>query len=47
MLNKDGASAHQTLAGLAPALNQMVNEKRAQEENEASQYEHKLVQVRK
>jgi hypothetical protein len=46
MLNRDGSSAHQTLANLAPAINQVVlEESRIQQENEASQYEHKLIQV--
>ncbi|KAF4523436.1 hypothetical protein B566_EDAN010369 [Ephemera danica] len=46
MLNRDGSSAHQTLASLAPAINQAVlEESRAQQQSEASQYEHKLIQV--
>jgi len=50
MLNKDGSSAHQIIADLTPALNQYVHDEEArqammQQQDEASQYEHKLVQV--
>lgn len=50
LLNKDGSSAHQIIADLTPALNQYVHDEETrqammQQQEEASQYEHKLVQV--
>jgi hypothetical protein len=50
MLNKDGSSAHQIIADLTPALNHFVQDEEMrkvmiQQQQEASQYEHKLVQV--
>lgn len=52
LLNKDGSSAHQIIADLTPALNQYVHDEESrqammQQQEEASQYEHKLVQVNK
>jgi sorting nexin-29 len=52
LLNKDGSSAHQIIADLTPALNQYVHDEESrqammQQHEEASQYEHKLVQVNK
>lgn len=50
LLNKDGSSAHQIISDLTPALNQYVHDEETrqammQQHEEASQYEHKLVQV--
>jgi sorting nexin-29 len=50
LLNKDGSSAHQIISDLTPALNQYVHDEESrqammQQHEEASQYEHKLVQV--